>query len=372
MRRHRVTAAAHAPRGAAVEHAAGRRELTGAPASVLQWSRARRGHACAGPEPIAPECALQPVARPTPRSRARGAPRECGDGRTPRVTASGERDPRRAPAASATCARSCGAGGRSLARGALRIGRRSRPVGVRAAAVVTATSARSGVPAPGRPGGLGYGWSAPLARSRQLGSRASRVADRPRGPAQPGRHGSAWGPGVGRPPLAIRGAPRSCHRAGSRDAVAERSGSHDLAALLPTVARSHARGVRCFTFYGPAVASPAVQARLDELAARYGLPSGATALLAALLDLVATEPASITSVRDPERGVDVHVADSLVALEIDAVRDARNLADLGSGGGFPGWPWRSRCRRRGSRSSRASGGSARSSSGPRASWGSAT
>ena len=84
------------------------------------------------------------------------------------------------------------------------------------------------------------------------------------------------------------------------------------------------------------MASPVVQARLDELAARYLLPAGAVARLSMLLDLVATEPASITSVRDPERGVDVHVADSLVALEIDAVRDAGNLADLGSGGGFPG------------------------------------
>ena len=85
-----------------------------------------------------------------------------------------------------------------------------------------------------------------------------------------------------------------------------------------------------------AVASRIVQARLDELAARHGLPGGATATFAALLDLVATEPASITSVRDPERGVDVHVADSLVALELDALRDARTVADLGSGGGFPG------------------------------------
>ena len=84
------------------------------------------------------------------------------------------------------------------------------------------------------------------------------------------------------------------------------------------------------------MASPAVQARLDELAARYLLPAGAVARLSTLLDLVATEPASITSVRDPERGVDVHVADSLVALEIDALRGARNVADLGSGGGFPG------------------------------------
>jgi 16S rRNA (guanine527-N7)-methyltransferase len=84
------------------------------------------------------------------------------------------------------------------------------------------------------------------------------------------------------------------------------------------------------------VAPPLVQARLDELADRYGLPGEATASFATLLDLVATEPASITSVRDPEQGVDVHVADSLVALDLDAVRDARNLADLGSGGGFPG------------------------------------
>ena len=84
------------------------------------------------------------------------------------------------------------------------------------------------------------------------------------------------------------------------------------------------------------MASRIVQARLDELAARHGLPGGATATFAALLDLVATEPASITSVRDPERGVDIHVADSLVALDIDAVRDARTVADLGSGGGFPG------------------------------------
>jgi 16S rRNA (guanine527-N7)-methyltransferase len=84
------------------------------------------------------------------------------------------------------------------------------------------------------------------------------------------------------------------------------------------------------------VASPVVQARLYELAHRYDLSSEAASRLATLLDLVATEPASITSVRDPERGVDVHVADSLVALEIDAVRGARHVADLGSGGGFPG------------------------------------
>jgi 16S rRNA (guanine527-N7)-methyltransferase len=79
-----------------------------------------------------------------------------------------------------------------------------------------------------------------------------------------------------------------------------------------------------------------VGARLAELAARYGLPSGAEKRLATLLDLVAEEPTAITTVRDPAEGVDAHVADSLVALELPAVRGARRVADLGSGGGFPG------------------------------------
>jgi 16S rRNA (guanine527-N7)-methyltransferase len=79
-----------------------------------------------------------------------------------------------------------------------------------------------------------------------------------------------------------------------------------------------------------------VGARLAELAERYGLPEGAADRLAALLGLVAAEPASITTVRDPAVGVDAHVADSLVALDLPVVRAARRVADLGSGGGFPG------------------------------------
>lgn len=38
----------------------------------------------------------------------------------------------------------------------------------------------------------------------------------------------------------------------------------------------------------------------------------------------------------PQRAVDLHVADSLVALELEEVRRARAVADLGSGPGFPG------------------------------------
>jgi 16S rRNA (guanine527-N7)-methyltransferase len=79
-----------------------------------------------------------------------------------------------------------------------------------------------------------------------------------------------------------------------------------------------------------------VGARLAELAARYGLPDGAADRFAALLARVAAEPVSITTVRDPAAGVDAHVADSLVALDLPAVRAARRVADLGSGGGFPG------------------------------------
>jgi 16S rRNA (guanine527-N7)-methyltransferase len=86
----------------------------------------------------------------------------------------------------------------------------------------------------------------------------------------------------------------------------------------------------------PAVSSSSVRTRLAELSERFGLPEGAAERLERLLDLVAAEPSAITSVRDPERGVDVHVADSLVALELGQVRAAGRIADLGAGGGFPG------------------------------------
>ena len=74
----------------------------------------------------------------------------------------------------------------------------------------------------------------------------------------------------------------------------------------------------------------AVGTRLAELAARHGLPAGAEDRLVALLDLVAAEPSAITTVRDPVEGVDAHVADSLVALDLPAVRSARRVAHLAS------------------------------------------
>lgn len=82
--------------------------------------------------------------------------------------------------------------------------------------------------------------------------------------------------------------------------------------------------------------NPEVATRVAELADRYGLPAAVADRLALLLELVAKELSSITAVRDPAQGVDVHVADSLVALELPEVREARRIVDLGSGAGFPG------------------------------------
>jgi 16S rRNA (guanine527-N7)-methyltransferase len=55
-----------------------------------------------------------------------------------------------------------------------------------------------------------------------------------------------------------------------------------------------------------------------------------------VLELLAVERSSVSSVTDPERAWKVHVADSLSGLEIAELREARRIADIGSGAGFPG------------------------------------
>jgi 16S rRNA (guanine527-N7)-methyltransferase len=79
-----------------------------------------------------------------------------------------------------------------------------------------------------------------------------------------------------------------------------------------------------------------VQTRLKELAERWDLPADAPQQLKEILNLVEAEPTSITTVRDPWQGVDVHVADSLTGLQIPELCAAATIADLGAGGGFPG------------------------------------
>jgi 16S rRNA (guanine527-N7)-methyltransferase len=58
----------------------------------------------------------------------------------------------------------------------------------------------------------------------------------------------------------------------------------------------------------------------------------------AIVDAVASDPRAPSSVRDPEEGWRVHVADSLAALELADLRDATAIADVGAGAGFPGLP----------------------------------
>lgn len=77
-------------------------------------------------------------------------------------------------------------------------------------------------------------------------------------------------------------------------------------------------------------------ARLEELATHYGLPPDAPARLMRILELLVDDPASLTTVRAPDAAVDVHVADSLVGLQVEAIQQAVAIADLGAGAGFPG------------------------------------
>ena len=55
-----------------------------------------------------------------------------------------------------------------------------------------------------------------------------------------------------------------------------------------------------------------------------------------MLEALAREPDPHTTVSDPDQAVDVHVADSLSALELPEVKEARSIADVGAGAGFPG------------------------------------
>lgn len=82
---------------------------------------------------------------------------------------------------------------------------------------------------------------------------------------------------------------------------------------------------------------PAVLKQLDVLASTYSLPASSRVRLGALLVALDDEHAP-TTVREPSAGVGVHLADSLTGLELEAVRTASAIADLGAGAGFPGLP----------------------------------
>ncbi|MEX2196045.1 MAG: 16S rRNA (guanine(527)-N(7))-methyltransferase RsmG [Thermoleophilaceae bacterium] len=73
-----------------------------------------------------------------------------------------------------------------------------------------------------------------------------------------------------------------------------------------------------------------------ELTRRYGLPGGAGRQLTLLLDALEAEPDPHTAIRGRDEAVRMHLADSLSGLEIEGLRGARRIADVGAGAGFPG------------------------------------
>ncbi len=74
---------------------------------------------------------------------------------------------------------------------------------------------------------------------------------------------------------------------------------------------------------------------LGNLADRYGLDLDAVGRLEAIVDALDAEPNPPTAIRG-EAVANLHVADSLSGLEVDALRTASQIADIGSGAGFPG------------------------------------
>ena len=84
--------------------------------------------------------------------------------------------------------------------------------------------------------------------------------------------------------------------------------------------------------------APDPAARVAALAERWELDETVARKLVELLELVRDDPRAATSVRDPGRAVDVHLADSLSALPLLDAAPAKRVADLGSGAGFPGLP----------------------------------
>ncbi|MSO41353.1 MAG: 16S rRNA (guanine(527)-N(7))-methyltransferase RsmG [Solirubrobacterales bacterium] len=65
-------------------------------------------------------------------------------------------------------------------------------------------------------------------------------------------------------------------------------------------------------------------------------PAAAQPALEAVIRSLAGDSSAPTSITDPQRARKVHLADSLSGLELEQVRDARRIADVGSGAGFPG------------------------------------
>jgi 16S rRNA (guanine527-N7)-methyltransferase len=77
---------------------------------------------------------------------------------------------------------------------------------------------------------------------------------------------------------------------------------------------------------------------LTTIAERFSLDPDAVAKLKLYAGMLVSDELAPTTVRDPRAVRDDHLADALVALELDQVRSARAIADIGAGAGVPGLP----------------------------------
>lgn len=76
--------------------------------------------------------------------------------------------------------------------------------------------------------------------------------------------------------------------------------------------------------------------RLRELCASHAVSPDAAPRLERVLLLLAGDPTAPTTVTEPADAVEVHVADAFDGLDLAEVRNARVIADIGAGAGFPG------------------------------------
>ncbi len=79
-----------------------------------------------------------------------------------------------------------------------------------------------------------------------------------------------------------------------------------------------------------------IEPGLVALAERYGLDVGAIDRLRALARILVADPLAPTTIRTPASVLNDHLADSLVALELEPLREAQGVLDLGAGAGLPG------------------------------------
>lgn len=84
--------------------------------------------------------------------------------------------------------------------------------------------------------------------------------------------------------------------------------------------------------------SAGVEPGLAALAERHELGEQKAERLRLLLRLLSEDPLAPSTIRLPRAVLNDHLADSLIALDYEAVRVAKAVLDLGSGAGVPGLP----------------------------------